>query len=54
MKRKYTKPPYTTVHEPSQEELESLKGTLFSTVVFVGGTIILFILLLLMFYMMRF
>jgi len=35
------------------EELNSLKGTLFSTFVFVGGGIVLFILLLFFFYMTR-
>lgn len=35
------------------ENEESLKGTLVSTIVFVGGGIILFILLLFYFYMTR-
>ncbi|WP_281274262.1 hypothetical protein [Lysinibacillus antri] len=34
-------------------EENSLRGTLFSTVVFVGGTIILFIIVLLVLYMDR-
>lgn len=32
---------------------ESLKGTLFSTLVFVGGGIVMFIILLFAFYMIR-
>lgn len=35
------------------EEQNSLKGTLFSTIVFVGGGILAFILLLFYFYMTR-
>jgi len=35
------------------EDVESLKGTLFSTVVFVGGVIIAFIIVLFYFYMTR-
>lgn len=34
-------------------EVDSLKGTLFSTIVFVGGGILAFILLLLYFFMIR-
>lgn len=54
MKQKYRKPPFNTVYEQTDEELESLKGTLFSTVVFVGGTIALVMVLLLMIYIMRY
>lgn len=36
-----------------QEEMNSLKGTLVSTLVFVGGGITLFILLLFYFYLTR-
>lgn len=35
------------------EEINSLKGTLFSSIVFVGGGILFFILLLFYFYMTR-
>lgn len=35
------------------EDLDSLKGTLFSTIIFVGGGIIFFIVLLFYFYMTR-
>lgn len=35
------------------EETNSLKGTLFSTIVFVGGGILFFIVLLFAFYMAR-
>lgn len=35
------------------EEINSLKGTLFSTIVFVGGGIVFFILVLFYFYMTR-
>lgn len=34
-------------------DIKSLKGTLFSTVFFVGGGILFFILILFFFYMMR-
>ena len=37
----------------NHEEINSLKGTLFSTVVFVGGGILFFIIVLFYFYMMR-
>lgn len=37
----------------NKKEVESLKGTLFSTLVFVGGGIIVFILTLFIFYMIR-
>lgn len=37
----------------SMEKEQSLKGTLFSTIVFVGGGILAFILLLFYFYMTR-
>lgn len=36
-----------------EAEVDSLKGTLFSTIVFVGGGIIIFILILLYFFMIR-
>lgn len=36
-----------------EEDVDSLRGTLFSTVVFVGGIIIVTIVLLLFFYMIR-
>ena len=36
-----------------EENIQSLKGTLFSTIVFVGGGITLFILTLFYFYMTR-
>lgn len=39
--------------EKNQEDIDSLKGTLFSTIVFVGGGITLFILTLFYFYMTR-
>lgn len=35
------------------EDVNSLKGTLFSSIVFVGGGILLFIIVLFVFYMMR-
>jgi len=35
------------------EDVNSLKGTLFSSVVFVGGGILFFIVVLFVFYMMR-
>ncbi|HLR69946.1 MAG TPA: hypothetical protein VK085_00780 [Pseudogracilibacillus sp.] len=35
------------------EDVNSLKGTLFSTIVFVGGGILIFILILFYFYMTR-
>ncbi len=41
------------VKNKKKEELHSLKGTLFSTIVFVGGGITLFILTLFYFYMTR-
>lgn len=37
----------------SLEDVNSLKGTLFSTIVFVGGGILLFIIVLFVFYMAR-
>ncbi|MFC2949958.1 hypothetical protein [Virgibacillus sediminis] len=37
----------------NQHETESLKGALFSSVVFVGGGIVLFFLLLFILYMVR-
>ncbi|WP_190279362.1 hypothetical protein [Ornithinibacillus gellani] len=44
----------TKVKTPEHEvEVNSLKGTLFSTLVFVGGGIILFIVLLFALYMTR-
>jgi|GEM_PF-3738527 len=50
----------TNVTEMDREEMEvdndqvySLKGTLFATVVFVGGVIVLFIVLLFVIYMTR-
>lgn len=39
--------------EVEHDEVNSLKGTLFSTIVFVGGGITLFILVLFYFYMTR-
>lgn len=39
--------------EETKKELQSLKGTLFSTIVFVGGGITLFIVTLFYFYMTR-
>lgn len=47
-----------TTKEQVRENIEkydedSLKGTLFSTLVFVGGGIVIFIILLFAFYMMR-
>jgi len=36
-----------------QEEFNSLKGTLFSTIVFVGGGILAFMIVLFFFYMIR-
>lgn len=42
-----------SVIEVDDSELNSLKGTLFSTIVFVGGGIIAFILLLLIVFMIR-
>lgn len=36
-----------------QEEVHSLKGTLFSTLVFVGGGIVIFMVTLFVFYMIR-
>lgn len=36
-----------------EKEMDSLKGTLFSTIVFVGGGILLFIIILFYFYMTR-
>lgn len=36
-----------------QEEVNSLKGTLFSTLVFVGGGIVIFMITLFVFYMIR-
>lgn len=36
-----------------QKELNSLKGTLFSTLVFVGGGIVIFMVTLFVFYMIR-
>ena len=39
--------------EEDTEEVNSLKGTLFSTIVFVGGGIVFFIVLLFVFYMIR-
>lgn len=39
--------------EEENKELNSLKGTLFSSIVFVGGGIIIFIALLLFFFMSR-
>jgi len=36
-----------------QEEVNSLKGTLFSTLVFVGGGIVIFMITLFIFYMIR-
>lgn len=39
--------------EVDDEHVNSLKGTLFATVVFVGGGIILFIILLFVIYMTR-
>lgn len=39
--------------EVQREDVESLKGTLFSTIVFVGGIIIAFIVTLFYFYMTR-
>lgn len=39
--------------ELEREELNSYSGTLFSTIVFVGGGIILFTILLFVFYMTR-
>jgi len=35
------------------KDVESLKGTLFSTIVFVGGVIVAFIVILFFFYMTR-
>ncbi|MGM8366096.1 hypothetical protein ACLIBG_11550 [Virgibacillus sp. W0181] len=43
-------------NKPNKELVEnenSLKGTLFSTIVFVGGGILIFIIVLFVFYMMR-
>ena len=45
-----------TEMEKAEEKLEdenSLRGTLFSTLVFVGGGIVFFIILLFTFYMLR-
>jgi len=39
--------------EEQNEDVNSLKGTLFSTIIFVGGGIILFMLVLFYFYMTR-
>lgn len=39
--------------EMEKYDEDSLKGTLFSTLVFVGGGIVAFIILLFVFYMMR-
>ncbi|HLS66197.1 MAG TPA: hypothetical protein VK029_04280 [Pseudogracilibacillus sp.] len=40
-------------YEEEIQEVQSLKGTLFSTIVFVGGGILLFIIILFYFYMTR-
>lgn len=40
-------------HDVTVEDQHSLKGTLFSTIVFVGGGILAFILILFYFYMTR-
>lgn len=40
-------------HDEEIQEVQSLKGTLFSTVVFVGGGLLLFIIILFYFYMTR-
>lgn len=37
----------------NSEDIDSLKGTLFSTIVFVGGGILIFIVILFVFYMAR-
>lgn len=39
--------------EMHSEDVESLKGTLFSTIFFVGGVIVAFIVILFFFYMTR-
>lgn len=39
--------------ELNLEDQDSLRGTLFSTLVFVGGGIIIFIIILFIFYMIR-
>lgn len=43
----------TAKNKELDEEVMSLKGTLFSTIVFVGGGIVSFIIILFVFYMMR-
>ncbi|HLQ95511.1 MAG TPA: hypothetical protein VK108_03925 [Pseudogracilibacillus sp.] len=43
----------TKRQEEEKKEMQSLKGTLFSTIVFVGGGITLFIVTLFYFYMTR-
>lgn len=42
-----------TKRQEEEKEMQSLKGTLFSTIVFVGGGITLFIVTLFYFYMTR-
>lgn len=39
---------------PVHDETQSLKGTLFATIVFVGGAIVLWTLVLLILFIMRF
>jgi len=39
--------------DQDSKEIYSLKGTLFSSIVFVGGGILFFIIVLFVFYMMR-
>lgn len=44
---------FETKRQEEEKEMQSLKGTLFSTIVFVGGGITLFIVTLFYFYMTR-
>lgn len=45
---------YESKKQPAADDRDSLKGTLFSTIVFVGGAIILWTLVLLILFIMRF
>ncbi|SDK73141.1 hypothetical protein SAMN05216187_11520 [Jeotgalicoccus aerolatus] len=45
---------YESKKQPAADDTDSLKGTLFSTIVFVGGAIVLWTLVLLILFIMRF